>query len=335
MSIQIRNYRAQDIELLVVLLNAAEALDHVEQGTSIAEQREMMARPGLEPTENVFVAEDEHGRLVGIATLELKHDPGENGFRSWFNVHPMYRGRGLEDRLLARLIQRAEERINEPETEKVYFASEGSKGYEGWQRASERAGMKEIRRFWTMCRPSLDDLPAPRFPPGLTVRNYRLGEDDAPVMDAMNDSFSEHFGYYAETMETTDHYVHSINYRPDLTVVAIDPLQNRVAGFCHIVVNQGECQRLGRQRGWIDILGVRKEYRRRGLGEALLLQGMHNLRAVGMQETVLGCDSQNTTNATRLYFRVGFQVWHEWIAYDMDLRTRSSEAQAEHVAVAV
>ncbi len=131
-------------------------------------------------------------------------------------------------------------------------------------------------------------------------------------------------------MEWYQHYVHSSVYRADLTVVAVDPSANRMAGFCHIAVNEGECQRLGRRRGWIDILGVREQYRHQGLGEALILQGMYNLRDAGITEAVLGCDSLNTTNATRLYFRVGYEVLRETIAFGKYLREPSPEAEREH-----
>ncbi len=329
MSIQIRNYRESDLELIVVLLNAAEAVDHVEQGTSLTEQREEMNTPDFRPTENAFAAEDEDGRLVAYAGLRMLREPAESGFRTWFNVHPMFRGRGLEDRMLARLEERARERMTELDAPKVYFACNGHTAYEERLRAIERAGMVEIRRFWIMRRPTLEDLPTPRFSPDLLVRTNRLSADDVEALDAMNDSFSEHFGFSPDTMEWYQHYVHSSVYRPDLTVFAIDPRLNRIAGFCHIAVNEGECQRLGRKRGWIDILGVRKPYRNQGLGEALILQGMHNLRTAGMTEAVLGCDSLNTTNATRLYFRVGYQVLRETLVFDKYLRQPTPEVARE------
>jgi mycothiol synthase len=334
MGIQLRNYRERDLELIVVLLNAAEAVDHVEQGTSIAEQREELTQPGLKPEENVFVAEDEEGRLVAYAGQMLKHEATESGFRSWFNVHPMFRGRGLEDRLLARLEKRARERMAGIAAEKVYFACGGHSVYEERLRAIERAGMKEVRRFWLMIRPSLENVPEPQFPADLIIRSYRMGEDDAEAREADNDAFREHFGHADETKEEWQHFVHSINYRPELTVLAIDPHADRIAGFCHITINEGECQRLGRRRGWIDILGVRREYRRRGLGEALILQGMRNLHAARIQEAALGCDSENTTGATQLYFRVGYQVLRTWIAHDKYLRDLSTQIQDERSPVA-
>ncbi len=329
MGIQIRNYRPGDLELIVVMLNAAESVDHADLGTSVHEMREQLNRPGVSPEQDGFVAEDESGRIVAFGYLEFKQETEECGYRCWFNIHPMFRGRGLEDRMLARLEERASELMVEVSADKVYLSASGHAAYAERLAAFERARMKEIRRFWVMLREHLETLPAPQFPEGLVIRGYRMGEDDAESLDALNDSFSEHFGHCEEYMEDWQNYLHSSAYRPDLTVVAIDPQRNRIAGFNHISVNEGECRRLGHGRGWIDILGVRKEYRKRGLGEALILQGMHNLRQAGMSEAVLGCDSQNTTNATKLYFRVGFRVLHETIAHGKYLRQPEQQAEPE------
>ncbi len=329
MPIQIRPYMERDLEMLVVLLNAINATDQMEEGTSLEEKREYLAAPETIPQENAFVAEEDGGRLVAFGTVRLNKDEGMNGFRARLETHPMYRGRGLEDRLLTRLQQRAMERIGESTTPKVYFACAGHTADEEKLHALERAGMHEIRRFWVMLRPELNNVPTPRFQDGLIVRTLQLGQDDEKARDALNDSFSEHFGFAPETTESFQWYLHLPLYRPDLTVLAIDPTYNRIVGFCHIVINEGECQRLGRKRGWIDILGVREEYRHKGLGEALILQGMHNLRSAGMTEAALGCDSENTTNATALYFRTGFEVIKTNIVYEKLIREPSPQDERE------
>src|SRR4029077_18824369 len=60
--------------------------------------------------------------------------------------------------------------------------------------------------------------------------------------------------------------------------------------------------------GWVDILGTRREHRRRGLGEALLGQSFHALYARGAPKVALGVDAESPTGATRLYERVGMRV---------------------------
>ena len=60
--------------------------------------------------------------------------------------------------------------------------------------------------------------------------------------------------------------------------------------------------------GWVDTLAVRRPWRRRGLGLALLLHSFRELRARGRERVGLGVDGENTTGAVRLYERAGMHV---------------------------
>ncbi|MCD6555341.1 MAG: GNAT family N-acetyltransferase [Anaerolineae bacterium] len=75
--------------------------------------------------------------------------------------------------------------------------------------------------------------------------------------------------------------------------------------------------RTGRREGWVDTLCVRRPYRRRGVGEALLLAGLHKLRDAGLEIAALGTDAENLTGAVRLYERVGFREARRWVNYRM------------------
>jgi GNAT superfamily N-acetyltransferase len=59
---------------------------------------------------------------------------------------------------------------------------------------------------------------------------------------------------------------------------------------------------------WIAAIGVRKPWRRRGVGHALLLHCFCELHARGKQKIALGVDAENPTGATRLYERAGMHV---------------------------
>jgi ribosomal protein S18 acetylase RimI-like enzyme len=67
---------------------------------------------------------------------------------------------------------------------------------------------------------------------------------------------------------------------------------------------------------WVAILGVRRDWRRHGLGEALLRQAFHDLAERGRRRIVLGVDAENTTGATRLYTRVGMAVAYQEDIYE-------------------
>ena len=71
--------------------------------------------------------------------------------------------------------------------------------------------------------------------------------------------------------------------------------------------------------GWIGILGVRRPWRRRGLGRALLLHAFHEFRARGFTEAGLGLDAASLTGATRLYESVGMHVSAQFDFYEKQL----------------
>ncbi|NES22531.1 MAG: GNAT family N-acetyltransferase [Symploca sp. SIO3E6] len=67
--------------------------------------------------------------------------------------------------------------------------------------------------------------------------------------------------------------------------------------------------------GWIDALGTRRGFRKRGLGRAMLLAGMQRLQAAGVDTVRLGVDSENPSGALRLYKSVGFRKVHTHISF--------------------
>ena len=60
--------------------------------------------------------------------------------------------------------------------------------------------------------------------------------------------------------------------------------------------------------GWVRILGVLPEHRRRGLGQALLSTYSPSSRTVGSSAVGLGVDAENPTGAVSVYERAGMHV---------------------------
>ena len=61
--------------------------------------------------------------------------------------------------------------------------------------------------------------------------------------------------------------------------------------------------------GYVATLGVRRPWRRQGLGEALLLHSFDAFRSRGYTRATLGVDASSPTGATRLYERAGMRVY--------------------------
>ena len=125
--VRIRSYRERDLEPLVELINAADAVDQPERGASLQELRERFGLPTLRPEENVFVAET-GGQVVGYTRLRLEKGEAESVFQADGVVHPAWRRRGMGRRLLKRAYQRAQERLGDVASETVYFDAECEHG---------------------------------------------------------------------------------------------------------------------------------------------------------------------------------------------------------------
>ncbi len=68
---------------------------------------------------------------------------------------------------------------------------------------------------------------------------------------------------------------------------------------------------------FIDRLAVRRDHRRRGLGQALLVDAFARGRAHGATRSALSTDSR--TGALSLYQRVGMEVTDVWVNRAVDL----------------
>ena len=73
--------------------------------------------------------------------------------------------------------------------------------------------------------------------------------------------------------------------------------------------------------GWIPTVAVRRPWRGRGLGGALLRAAFAASFGAGYTNVQLGVDTANTTGATRLYEREGMRVAFVLLAYTIDAAT--------------
>ena len=71
---------------------------------------------------------------------------------------------------------------------------------------------------------------------------------------------------------------------------------------------------------WVDHLSVRREWRRKGIGEALLLHSFGEFYKRGIQIAKLSVDSKSLTNAPRLYESVGMKTVQQYHIYKKELQ---------------
>jgi ribosomal protein S18 acetylase RimI-like enzyme len=100
------------------------------------------------------------------------------------------------------------------------------------------------------------------------------------------------------------------SYDPTLWFVAYDG--DEIAGYALCKPQEGGDPKLG----WVDVLGVRRPWRRRGLALALLLHAFGEFRSRGHARVGLGVDTENTTGAVGLYEKAGMRPVRQFDAYE-------------------
>jgi len=174
----------------------------------------------------------------------------------------------------------------------------------GWIELLRGRGYRPVRYFYEMVHDRLDDLPPAPLPPGLEIRpvqpeHYRV------IWEANEEAFRDHWGHSEPKEEDYRRWLNHPCFAPDLWQVAWDG--DQVAGVAINVIDERENAVYGRQRGYVADLSVRRPWRGRGLGRALLVRSLARLRDRGMTEVALGVDTENPTGALRLYESVGFR----------------------------
>ena len=141
------------------------------------------------------------------------------------------------------------------------------------------------------------------WPDAIAVARYRPGEDDDAV----------HALIYvdAEWGEVPGHMQRSLeSWRSTLTPEARGWVARRAERPVGWVVGRV----FSDGRGWVEQIAVARSARRLGLGRALLLHSLAELRVAGATSFALGVQAENE-DAIGLYRDVGFEVEREWRVY--------------------
>lgn len=304
----LRPYRRGDGPAVADLLNADNGADGLPWRVTAEEIENWMSHPtpGFVAERDASVLEL-GGRVVGQTEMEwVDTTDGLREFRLGCALHPDVRRRGIGRWLLRLGEEGAAQRLAEQPTDRPAVLGTWCPDRRvGKVALIEQEGYERVRYFFDMERPSLDGVVLPPMPAGIELRPMR--EDQLrQLWDADVEAFADHWGGFDGSEARFDAWRSDPKFDLDLLVVAWDG--DEIAGGVVNSINPAENAALGRQRGWLDSVFVRRQWRRRGLARALVMRSLALLRERGMTCAGLGVDADNANEALRLYTACGFET---------------------------
>lgn len=235
------------------------------------------------------------GRMLGYADVRVE------GRRVPIDVRvaPAARGDGVADILIHACEEWARPRARRGAAFRG-FTAERDREVIG---ALERAGYRLIRHSLHMHIDLPEDVSPPVWPDGITVRQFDPERDEREVYECVMDTFADHWDFERVPIDRWRQFnMRGGDFHPELWWLAED--DGQLAG-----VSLNAWHFSGDPRfGWIGTLGVRRPWRRRGLGLALLQHSFADFKHRGATQVGLGVDAENLTGAVRLYERAGMRV---------------------------
>ncbi|KOU18419.1 MULTISPECIES: mycothiol synthase [unclassified Streptomyces] len=267
--------------------------------TAVSEQGRLQLRGGpREGIRHFLLTED--GRLSAYGQLE-DTDPVEAPAAELV-VHPALRGRGHGRAMGTALLAASGKRL------RVWAHG----GKSAARHLAQVLGLTLFRELRQLRRPLTDGapLPEPVLPPGVSVRTFVPGADDAAWLAANAAAFAHHPEQGSLTRRDLEDRIAQPWFDPKGFFLA--ERDGELVGFHWTKVHAAE--RLGE----VYVVGVRPGAQGGGLGKALTAIGLRHLAAQGLPTAMLYVDADNPA-ALSVYEGLGFTT-HE---VDLMYRTES------------
>jgi mycothiol synthase len=248
-----------------------------------------------------------------VAFAWLKAMPGQRqhhrvGF--WGGVRPSHRRRGIGTALFEWSVQRGREIAETFGTDlPTELDIDADARQQDLVTVAANAGLEPVRTFLELARPTADAvLPVPA-PAGLELVPWSA-ELDEDARLAHTEAFADHWGSEPRSAEEwAQWYTGHRNFRPDLSVLAVDPASGQVAALVLTAAYPQDWERLPRE-AWINTVGTRRAWRGKGVAR-WLMGDVHRRIAdsdTGFERAILGVDSENPTGALGLYRGLGYET---------------------------
>ncbi len=297
-----------DAQGVADLIAARDMADYGSTDASVEEVQNYWEAPRFDLAQDARIIVAPDGLIVGYEEI---YPRGDERLEYDGYVHPRETGRGFGTLLLRWAEARARERLGEMQTTGQVILRGNTAAVDQNASAMFNAeGFALVRQFWRMEIEMTSPPDRPVWPAGITLRTLRLDHDEQIVHATIGEAFADHWGYVARSFEDwMQAVVHADNFDPTLTFIALMEMKWLAWPSADIATLR-----------WVGQLAVRRPWRKRGLGLALLLQAFNDFYRRGDRTVGLGVDAQSLTGATRLYEKAGMHVTRRYDTYEKVIR---------------
>lgn len=230
-------------------------------------------------------------RVVGVGVAALQGDR----WAAEAVVDPAHRGRGLGRVLVTDLDRAARSAGGSP-----WFWSHGD--HPAAAHLASTAGLARARELLQLTTEGIPDLPEATVPDGVVLRDVRT--EDAEAWAAVNNAaFSWHPEQGGQDPADYRRRTQEPDFDASTVVIAERTEDARILGFHETKMHAEHPS--GLTMGEVYVIGVDPQVHARGLGRALLVEGMQRMLRAGAEAIELYVESDNE-KALPLYRRVGF-----------------------------
>lgn len=310
-----------DAEAVIGLIDAVNRVKGYPGSGGVDEIRADWQEPDFELADSSLIIEDSNGNLLAYATL---WDTSATPVRPWcsWTLHDDYYGTELESYLLNWLEQKAQRVIEKcPPDAKIVMQTNALEGYDRRIKAVENAGFVHSRNFHGMLIEMDEAPPRAILPENIEIRGMRYPDEIEAMAAAAEAGFKDHWGFVEEPLEEAikfwKHYLETDKlFDPDLYFLAIDTKTDAIAGIALCRIEQ-----IGKpDAAYVEEFAVLPDYRRQGLGLAMLHYAFGEFYKRGREKVALHVDSDSLTGATRLYEKAGMKSIETWMNFQKIIR---------------
>ena len=316
---KLRPFTLEDAKATVNLFNAQSQNLFGYDDCDLDEMITEWTSPGLNLEDVARVVEDDQGQIIGYIEVWDTTQPHVTKY-VWGVLHPEAWDPVLYRDMLTWAEACAQNRIAlAPENARVVMSQGVPHKDKDRRIALETYGFQLVRHFFRMEIELNGASAQPIIPEGLQIVPINLDSELEAAVFATEEAFEDHWGHVKkpleELLEQWHHFIEN-NDDFDPTMWFLAKEGDQIAGICRSRGKMVEDPYLG----WVNQLAVRKPWRRRGLGQALLLTAFGDFHQRGYKRVGLGVDATNLTNATRLYEKAGMHVTQQYDTYEMEIR---------------